>query len=112
MSKLQIKIDLEHDETLGACLLDFQSVFNKGYLNEYDDKYLRLGMYLNKLCELYNYPILRNKNLRFDDGDYCRLQGWVNGYDYAIKHKIQELPGSVIIKGRWYEIRFDKPFMV
>lgn len=107
MKKIELKLHREEN----LLLLDSQDVYN--FLSENTEKEIRLAYFIDKYCELLNYPYLHNKEMKFDDGERCELAGFVNGYMYAKNIKIEELNnGYIKLKGDGYIIELERPFEI
>lgn len=102
--KIQIKLTLHrYDQFL---LLDSQDCYQ--YIGENTEKEVELAHYIEMFCESKNYSLLKNPEMAFDDGKEFQLNGWVDGYNYAKHHKIDEKNHT--IEGSWYKISYEEPF--
>lgn len=105
--KKEITLGLHHKEEY-ALTLESQDVFK--YISEETKSEIELAFYIDKWCQYLNYYIFHNEEIMFGDAEYARLEGWIDGYNYAKSIDVNDCRDRVEIIMRGYFITLMKPF--
>ncbi len=105
-----MEIKLELHKTGNLLLLEEQDIY--GFVSENTKKEIDLAMFLGKVIEFLNYPLLHNTEMSFDDGYYKELSGWINGFSYAHHITFDEIGSVENITFSKFRITVPKPFAI
>ena len=103
-----MNIVLELHREANMLLLESADIYN--FVGEETKAELELALYVAKWCEYLNYPFLHNKDMRFPDSDYAKLEGWIDGYSFAKKIDVDERKDAVRFKFGKHNITLHQPF--
>ena len=107
----KIKLEL-HKVDEKYLMLESQDVYK--FVGESTNADMDLALYVDKWCEYLNWFIggMHNNDMKFADGEYYTLKGWLNGYNFAKKYDVTHKKGIVEIKGRNLLIELAIPFEI
>lgn len=103
-----IEMGLHQDGNL--LLLDSQDIYE--YVGENTAKELEIAYYIDKWCAYLNYPLLHNDDMKFGDTELSRLEGWIDGYNYAKQIRVEREPGNVKLRYGRYHVVLPVPFCI
>ena len=103
---MDIVLDLHRDGTL--LLLESTDVYN--FIGERTNAELELAYLIDEWCKYLNYHIIHNKDMKFGDTEYGRLEGWLNGYNFAKKIDVNRGGGIVSFRFGKYKVELHEPF--
>ena len=105
---MNIVLDLHREANI--LLLDSMDIYN--FVGEEKNADLELALYVDKWCEYLNYPFLHNKDMKFPDADYSKLEGWIDGYSFAKKIDVDESRSFVKFRFGRHNITLSQPFEI
>lgn len=107
---IAMKIELELHKDGDLLLLNSQDMYE--YIGESSESDVMFAYYIDKWCQYLNYPLLHNDEMMFGDADLARLEGWINGYNYAKKIDARWEKGVVVFRYGKHSITLNKPFRI
>lgn len=105
-----MKITLELHKEGDLLLLNSQDIYK--YIGEETEAEIRLAYYIDKWCQSLNYPFINNDEMMFGDPFRTKIDGWIDGYNYAKGIIVEHKGGVVIIHYGKHTITLNKPFRI
>lgn len=109
MKTIRLKL---HRDSADCLMLDSQDIYE--YIGESTFEEIEFALYIDKWCKYLNYHIggLHNTNMIIGDSEYSKLDGWLDGYNYAKKYEVTHHAGFVEIKTKKFLVVLERPFEI